>query len=273
MRYAEHSPPDSLADLLHCLWSFEEEDASAEPQRIVPDGRCELVVHMGSPYRERGAPEPQGRVVFAGQLTRPLWLEATGPASVIGARFHPAAARRFLDMPMGRATDTRLDLARLWMGEARNLLRELGQTHDGDARLAAVAQFVANRVAGTEEDATLARCVAALQDGGGTMPIQAVAEIAGIGRRQLERRFLDGVGITPALLANVFRFRRVFDAIQRDSARPWTDAAFAVGYFDQSHLIRDFRRFVGCTPSEFIAARPGLATALIDTPPMSQTSK
>jgi AraC-like DNA-binding protein len=273
MRYAEHAPPESLAPILRCLWSFEDEDAGAEPQRIVPDGRCELIVHVGSPYRERGAAEPQGRVVFAGQLTRPLWLEATGPASVIGARFHPAAARRFLDMPMDRATDARLDLARLWTGEARTLMRELGDARDEAGRVAAVAQFVARRVAGTEEDATLAACVKALEDGGGAMPIQAVAELAGIGRRQLERRFLHDVGVSPALLANVFRFRRVFDAIERDSTRPWTDAAIAAGYFDQSHLIRDFRRFVGCTPGEFIASRPSLATALVDPPPVSQTSK
>ena len=283
MRYAEHAPPDALAEVLHCLWSFEDEDTGAEPQRIVPDGRCELVVHHGAPYRERGAAEPQGRVVFAGQLTRPLWLEATGPASVIGARFHPAAARRFLDMPMDRATDTRLDLTRLWVGEARGLLHELSGARDAAARVAAVAAFVARRIAGTEGDATLERCVAALQDGAGTMPIQAVAELAGIGRRQLERRFLHEIGISPALLANVFRFRRVFDAIERDSARPWTDAALAAGYFDQSHLIRDFRRFVGCTPGDFIAARPSLATALVEKPgtdpgrtpvsPASQKSK
>lgn len=261
MRYEERAPPDALSSVLRCLWTFEDEDASAEPQRIVPDGRCELVVHLGSPYRERGAAEPQGRVVFAGQLTQPLWLEATGPASVIGARFHPAAARRFLDMPMDRATDARLDLTRLWVGEARALLLELGDARDADNRVAAVASFVQRRVAGTEEDAILARCVEALADQ--ALPVQAVAELAGIGRRQLERRFLHDVGISPALLAKVFRFRRVFDAIERDSARPWTDAAITAGYFDQSHLIRDFRRFVGCTPSEFLRAGEGLGAALV----------
>jgi AraC-like DNA-binding protein len=67
------------------------------------------------------------------------------------------------------------------------------------------------------------------------------------------------------MLADILRFRRVFDAIERDSARPWTDAALAAGYFDQSHLVRDFRRFVGCTPTEFAAARPGLASALVES--------
>ena len=55
----------------------------------------------------------------------------------------------------------------------------------------------------------------------------------------------------------------MFDVIEHGGPRPWTDAALEAGYFDQSHLIRDFRRFVGCTPSEFAASRPGLATALV----------
>jgi len=264
MKYEEHAPPVALASVLHCLWTFEDEGPAGGPQRIVPDGRCELVVHLGAPYREVEAGKPQGRVVFAGQLTRPLWLEATGASGVIGARFHPAAARAFLDMPMDRATDQRLDLTRLWPGEARALLREIDEAVGIEARVGAVAQFVARRLGAAVPDDVVTRCVAALQQSGGTMPIQAAAEIAGIGRRQLERRFLDAVGISPALLANVFRFRSVFDAIERDSTRPWTDAAMAAGYFDQSHLIRDFRRFVGCTPTEFAAARPGLGKALVE---------
>lgn len=263
MRYAEHAPPDALAPVLHCLWTFEDGGTGGGPQRIVPDGRCELVVHFGAPYREAGAGSPQPRVVFAGQLTRPLWLEATGASGVVGARFHPASARAFLDLPMDRATDQRLELPRLWPGEARALLREVDGASSIEARVEAVAQFVLRRVAGTAVDETVERCVTAFQASAGMLPVQAAAEIAGIGRRQLERRFLDVVGVSPALFANLLRFRSVFDAIEHDSARPWTDAAIAAGYFDQSHLIRDFRRFVGCTPTEFAASRPGLARSLV----------
>jgi AraC-like DNA-binding protein len=60
------------------------------------------------------------------------------------------------------------------------------------------------------------------------------------------------------------RLRSVFDALEANPGAGWTDAALAAGYFDQSHLIRDFRRFVGCTPAQFVASHPGLATALVE---------
>lgn len=263
MRYVEHAPPDALATVLHCLWTFEDDAPGPGPQRIVPDGCCELVVHLGDPYREAGAAAPQPRVLFAGQLTRPLWLEATGPSGVVGARFHPHTARAFLGLPVKQATDARLDCAALWPAPTHDLMQAVTRAPSPETRAAAVASFVEVRSTTMPQDAGVARCIAALQESGGTLGIDAAARIAGVGRRQLERRFLDVVGISPALLANVFRFRSVFDAIERDSTRPWTDAAVAAGYFDQSHLVRDFRRFVGCTPTEFAASLPGLASAIV----------
>lgn len=264
MRYAEHAPPPALTGVLRCLWTFEDAGAGGEPQRIVPDGRCELVVHFGDPYREVGCAAPQPRVVFAGQLTRPLWIEAMGASGVVGARFHPASARAFLGVPMDRATDARLDGRTLWPGPADALSATVSSASSLEGRIAAVADFVARHADPGAIDAHIARAVQALHESGGTRPVDQVAAFATLGRRQLERRFLDVVGISPALLADIFRFRRVFDAIERESTRPWTDAAAAAGYFDQSHLVRDFRRFVGCTPTEFAASRPGLATALVE---------
>ena len=267
MRYAEHAPPAALASALHCLWSFEDDRGDGEPQRIVPDGRCELIVHLGDPYREVGALNAQPRVLFAGQLTRPLWLEATGPCAVIGARFRPAAARAFAGGSMQRATDRRLSLAELepglaWRGAAASLARMPSMA----SRVEAVAAWVAARISklALPDDMAVGIAAERIEAAAGDINVEALAEEAGVGRRQFERRFSAQVGISPALLANVFRFRRVFDAIERGSARPWTDAAAAAGYFDQSHLIRDFRRFVGCTPTEFAASRPGLATALVE---------
>ena len=265
MRYAEYPPPDALLGVLHCLWTFEDDGAAREPQRIVPDGRCELVIHLGEPYREVGASSPQPRVLFAGQLTQPLWLEATGPCSVIGVRFRPAGAHSFVGGSMRSATDRRVALDEMAPGLSAALLAALSVTGP-DARVETATAWVRERIgrAGVSVDDAVAAAAERIERSGGDVDVEELAASSGLGRRTLERRFAEIVGISPALLANVFRFRRVFDLIEHDSSRPWTDAALAGGYFDQSHLIRDFRRFVGCTPTEFAASRPGLASALVD---------
>jgi len=261
MHYAERAPSASLAPYVKCIWRFDSE-SPGNADRIVPDGRPELIVHFRAPYAEMtasGREMIQPAVLFAGQVTTPLRVRATGPSGVIGVRFHPHGARAFIDMPMRECTDRRLALD-------AGLAHLVVDAADADARIAEVERFVAMRIAaaGAESDALVARMVEAIERAGGTLEVEDLLREAAIGRRQLERRFADAVGIGPALLAAIIRFRRVFDVIDHGGARPWTEAAIDAGYYDQSHFIREFRRFVGCTPTEFEAERSGLASALVE---------
>lgn len=267
VRYTERDPSPQLARYVRCVWSFEDDAGGGALQRIVPDGRPELVVHCVEPYREVEGTRTvlQPRILFAGQLTRPLWLQAGVRSRVIGVRFHPAGAHCFLGVPVEPFTDARVGLAALWREEEASLWGEIEAGSEMAGRMEALERFVERRIAagGVVEDEVVSQCVAAMEQQAGAVAVDEIADRAGIGRRQLERRFLKAVGISPGTLADILRFRRVFDAIEHDSARPWTDAAAAAGYYDQSHLVRDFRRFVGCTPTEFAASHPGIASALV----------
>jgi transcriptional regulator GlxA family with amidase domain len=70
----------------------------------------------------------------------------------------------------------------------------------------------------------------------------------GISGRQLERRFMSEVGLGPKLLCRILRFQQVFPAVER-ADKNWARIAADCGYYDQAHLIRDFRQFAGQTPS------------------------
>jgi AraC-like DNA-binding protein len=251
MRYEEFPPPPALARYVRCVWTFEAaRNENTGRERIVPDGRCELIVHLGDPFAESsvdGRESEQPRVFFAGQLSHPLWLRATGRAHVIGVRFHAWSARRFLGESVTSATDRRVPV----------------EGCDA-ASIDEVARFVEGRVAANREgdDPIVEQSAGELERTSGRASIDEIVSASGLGRRQLERRFRDAVGLSPRLFANVLRLRSVFDALQANPEGGWTDAALAAGYFDQSHLIRDFRRFVGCTPAQFLAAERGLAAEI-----------
>ncbi len=266
MHYEEFSPPPSLERWVKCAWVFEADRAHDAPERIVPDGRPELVVHWKAPFAELVDHESariQPAAVLAGQLTRPLHLRGTGPAGVVGVRFHPDGARAFYGQPMRAAVDRRIPLDD-WMPGATGPLRAaIAMAPNAGLRAEFALEFVGRRIAavGDTGDATVRAAVVAIEAGEGD--VEKLADDAGLGRRQLERRFADAVGVGPGLLASVLRFRRVFDVIEHGGARPWTEASLAAGYYDQSHFIREFRRFVGCKPSEFFRRKRGLAEALV----------
>lgn len=269
MSYAEFPASPRLARFVHCVWTFASTREDDAPERIVPDGRPELVVHCAEPYGEIGTDgilRRQPRALFAGQLTRPLHLRASGAASVVGVRFKPDGARAFFGRPMRECVDVRIALDDVWAGSGTRLADAMAAVDDAATRIALADAFVAERIAAQADgdDEAVACCVAMIEASGGQVAIDALLQAARLGRRQLERRFAEAVGVGPALLAAIFRFRSVFDLIEHDSDRPWTDAALGAGFYDQSHFIREFRRFVGCTPGEFFRGGEGLATALVE---------
>jgi AraC-like DNA-binding protein len=244
-RYAEFEPRADLAPWVACVWTFDGRDLD-EVQRIAPDGCCELIVHHGAPYLEMttGGWVRQPRALLAGQLTRPLHLRCDGEAGVIGVRFRTEGAFACLGRPLAGFTDRRVAL-----------------DISPGATVEAVQDHVAGEIArlAAPPDAVVARCVERLE-GGAT--VEALCREASLTPRTLQRRFATRIGVSPRMLAAIIRFRRLFEALREADAATWTEAAQAAGYFDHPQMARDFRRFVGCTPSRFVAAGRGLATSL-----------
>jgi AraC-like DNA-binding protein len=83
----------------------------------------------------------------------------------------------------------------------------------------------------------------------GCVRVSDLAHNAGFGIRQFERRFRYEIGIPPKLYARIVRFEA---ALRRKAAAPetrWTDIAHALGYHDQMHMVHDFNRLSGDSPT------------------------
>lgn len=88
-------------------------------------------------------------------------------------------------------------------------------------------------------------------------PPLSIAQLAAenhLSLRQLERVFLKEVGVSPKTLYRMLRFDRLLQSQMNASFTKWSATAYEFGYYDQMHLIRDFRKFLGITPSAFIPA-------------------
>jgi transcriptional regulator GlxA family with amidase domain len=85
----------------------------------------------------------------------------------------------------------------------------------------------------------------------GNVSLDGLIHQTGLGVRQFERRFLDGVGLRPKLLARICRFQGVLQALEAGPGR-WAGVAADCGYYDASHLIRDFRELAGDPPSRIV---------------------
>jgi transcriptional regulator GlxA family with amidase domain len=90
--------------------------------------------------------------------------------------------------------------------------------------------------------------VQVLLEARGAMRVAAVARSLGWSRRRLERVFARDLGIGPKLFARIVRLNAVLAGLGAEERASAVDVALAAGYFDQAHLLRDFRMLAGRTP-------------------------
>lgn len=271
VQYRELRPHARLAAVIQSYWTLRGVGPPGGVERVVPDGSTELVLHFGESFHRidgaRGR-ERQSRALFVGQMTEHVLLEPGLAVDVIGVRFQPGGAGAFVRTPMPELADEIQDLSDVQSTRDSCLLDRVGELDDTDDRLAVLERELLDRIdpsAGV--DPVVAHVAGRLNESGGNCSLDALAAECGLGARQLQRRFRAGVGIGPKLFARITRFQRALSMLDGRVHGRLAELAASCGYFDQAHLIRDFRQLAGITPGRFLTESHELSDHLTGIEP------
>lgn len=264
VQFLEIPAPPALASVVQSFWFLRGNLTGAPTEVIVPDGRMEIVLHLGEPFAQvdpDGCLRRQVDALAAGQLTGPIRLQPRGESDVIGIRLRSSAARAVLRAPIAELNETVTPLAQV----RRSLVDALTDAAAREARPEARVErltAVLGRM-GVGEPPELVRAAVRALSLPDAPKVHALARRLGTTPRTLERRVLDETGLSPRMLRKVFRFRRAFRLLSGAPVGQWGTVAAQAGYFDQAHLIRDFRAFTGEAPTTFFQQDPAFASALL----------
>ena len=264
MRYAVYPPSPALAGVVECYWMLEG-NGLGEPQAIIPDGRAEIVLHFGDRFERHHGTGPRGierqdPAMLVGQILAPIRLACRGRAGVAAIRLRPEAARALAGCPAAELTNRTVDLDAI-VGPTGELRERLAAAAGDDERVRLLEAWLAPRVLlgpPTEVAAAVARILASPWDA----RLADVAFHAGIGPRQLERRFVAEVGMPPKTFARLARLQTALARIAAGASL--ADAAVACGYYDQPHMTRDFTRLGETSPSAWREADGTLAKLFVN---------
>ncbi len=245
-------------------------------QVTLPD-RMEAVVN---PY----PPMPFQSLIFYGQNPIAMSREGTGgfiqqPTAVlvgpqysrvnirvmrqlnaIRVDFLPGALHRLLALPMNELFDGGFDATDFFGSRFRTLCAQLEADPDLEQGVRRVEAFLLERLHTLKARQPLDQALCIMLAQGGQLRLESVASMACLSIRQFERRFRECVGMNPKLYARIIRFSQAYRMREAEPALSWTAIAHAAGYFDQMHMIRDFRVFAGVNPT--VIARELAATPL-----------
>lgn len=244
------------ASPLQCVWELR--GRALDEQRIAPDGRVELIAHLGDPFEELGPSgwEIQSEVLIAGQMTRPLFVRPTGITHTIGIRLKSWASGYILGRPASELTNRVIGAAGVQPFLAYQVKKAIAGSPVDLQRTA--CQFMTEIARQVNPDERVIAAVRHVELAHGCCPVEKLVKVAGVSERQLERLFHAHVGVGPKTLSRIRRFSYVF--MQQEVLKAnWADIASECGYADQSHLTRDFTQFAGAPPAALLSQPTDLA--------------
>jgi AraC-like DNA-binding protein len=230
--YREYTPGLDWAHWIECSWNV----TTSQPLQgypVRPDGCLDIIYS-----HERG-------LIAVGAMTAEQRYDLSAGTRMVGVRFRPGMAGRFLRAAPAELTDLAVPLEDLWGRSARDLKVRLDETRSAVECIRAITgqlRFPSG------QPGSVQRAVQALAAARGQVDLDEIARQANLSPRQFRRRCLEESGLTPKHLCRVLRFRYACELARAGGRPEWPSIALEAGYFDQAHFIRDFREFTGKTP-------------------------
>ena len=218
----------------------------------LPNGRTNVVFRV----LEEGQ---RGDLCIVGPRTRAVFKDASGISRALIVRLKPGWSGSLLGIGANVLRDRIVHLEDIWGRPGRDLLEALLATPTLTEALDKLSHAIALRAGDTFEPASahLARQAARLFEAD-EVRVERVAERLGVTARHLRRVFVESVGVTPKDFARGVRLQRALRMAA--TSRDWSRIAADAGYYDQAHLIGDFRELIGSTPDAFARARASTTT-------------
>jgi AraC-like DNA-binding protein len=247
LRVEEFQPAPQLRGVVHRVADFHERAASPLRRLESPLAGVVLIVSLGPDMEIDG--HATGSFV-AGVWDRPTVTGHYGEQAGYQLYLDLIEARRLLGVPASELANRLVALEDVLGREAAELQERLADAKDARDRHSTAQQLLAANL--SDQPATTPEihyALTRLRATKGSANIEAIAAEVGWSRRHLSARFREAVGLPPKALARLIRIEHAAQRVR--AGEPLADIAYEGGYADQSHLNRDFRELVGCTPTQF----------------------
>jgi AraC-like DNA-binding protein len=193
------------------------------------------------------------RAALCGPTAVAVKFEATGPIRIFGAGLLPAGWAALVGAGANEFADSIVDLEAVTGSVARTTLERMEEaTSDRDIVGAADAFFLLLSMQAKAPPLWFTRAADDWLSGSVDPDVNELVEMTGMSARQIERLALRVYGASPKLLARKYRTLQAAVRMGLNPDAGWESAA-AGAFYDQSHFIREFKTFIGMTPTSFIA--------------------
>jgi len=259
MRFQNIEPHPLLKGYIEKMWVFESSGRMPvdDLKLVVPNGNIKLTVAFRNgivvAMNGRSFTSKEQGISLTGLVDVPVVLDvdedvATG---TLCAEFNPQGAYRFFRIPLNDLKNQIHPLKDILGTVAKQLEEQISNVESIEGKVALLQQFLLKQFLLQEEDSIFEYCVAKIVSSKGKITIKELEKKTGYSSRWLNMKFTDKLGISPKNLSTIIRFKQYYNAVANNDELSFMKNDFYDFYYDQSHFMKEFRRFTGLPYSGF----------------------
>ncbi len=257
MSYFTAKPSPVLSQYIKGYWELTNNGFSGEPYdyRIVPNGLPELSFYLGHrPVSRNNGFSLEANPIISGHKKQYHDILISDEFTMFSVLFYPQGLMAFFNIPVNEFFNRNFPLRFLFKNETDELEYKLCEAESFKEKVILIENFLIKRLRKNQKQYEYNRIehsVNLITQTRGNIQIEKLASEACLSRKQFERVFAEHIGSTPKHFLRTIRFQNTVAQKALGIGKNLTELAYNCGYYDQSHMINDFKSLSGLTPTDY----------------------
>ncbi|MDD4529421.1 MAG: helix-turn-helix transcriptional regulator [Bacteroidales bacterium] len=261
-------PCSLLEPFIKYYWILDYESSVVEPIRVIPYGCVQFTFYLGERINSFGSNNDSSykdQAVVTGQISSFFDVVPQGKIRLITIVFKPFGAKPFFDFPIFEIQNNIIPIKDINNKEWLDLENRLGDCVDNKSIVSCLENNLLKKLEkntlfnsySSINNERIMLAINRIDDSKGTINIKGLSSLACLSDKQFNRIFADYVGMNPKNFLRIIRYQSFLLKLQNSNIKAtkavdFLDLVYDCGYYDQSHLINNFKEFTGYTPKEYI---------------------
>lgn len=250
------TPPAPLDKYVERMFLIESSGPmpSDDLKLIVPNACAKLVIPFRNGLIGTSAAwrheTKEDRISFIGisDISAMVDYASDGPAGNITVEFSPLGAYRFFNLAWKDLKNNICNYSDIDPKAALSLEELLANTAMAGEKIKIVQGFLLQQLSKSKDDAIFDYCVQQIIATRGRASLKELEHYTGYTARWINMKFNERLGLSPKNLSSIIRFQQYYKSLVTNTEQFFMQKEFYSYYHDQSHFIRDFKRFTGFPP-------------------------
>lgn len=227
-----------------------------EMKLVVPNGNLKLTISyqngVVASINDKNFFSREHQITLTGLIDVPVILDTENDieTETIGIEFNPQVVYRFFHFNLNEIKNHIYSLEDLIGKTGKELAEQIANAISVQQKLIIIQQFLLNQLSVNSEDKIFEYCVEKIKASNGQITIQELEKKTGYSSRWLNVKFNDKLGVSPKNLSSIIRFNSYYQSFILGSDESLFKNDYYHLFYDQSHFIKDFKRFTGLPPSK-----------------------